>query len=208
MSEQNKDLAERWMNDNWNTRDPDVARAAVAGLMGAAAVAYMEGVTIRSPQDFLDARSELIKGFPDIAMEIHERVGERDVVALRWRVTGTHEGTYLGIPATGRRIEITGSTWFYFQDGMHILAYDTWNQGALLNQLRESRPARPAGNRRKTSTRRTTRSKASSRTVRKSASKSKARAARKQASGSKARSGRKQGAKLRSSVKRRARARR
>jgi steroid delta-isomerase-like uncharacterized protein len=186
MSEQNKALAERWMNDSWNTRDPNVVHAAVEALMDTDAVAYMEGVTIRSPQDFLNVRSELIKGFPDIAMEIHERVGERDVVALRWRVTGTHQGTYLGIPATGRRIEVTGSTWFYFQDGRHILGYDTWNQGALLNQLRGSRPARAARRKRKA------RPRVGLRAARKSAARSAARPARKQTSSTRSRPARKQ----------------
>ena len=189
----NTDLAERWMNDCWNNRDEKIAQATVTALMSPEVRAFMEGAEIRSAQDFLAARSDLLKGFPDLAMGIQERIGDRDVVAVLWHVTGTHRGTYLDVPATGKRIRIRGSTWFYFHDGRIILAYDTWNQGDLRKQLHGSRPERAAASKRKPGTKSTSRSArkavsgSAKRAPRKRPVTSRTRSLRTQAPGSKAR---------------------
>jgi steroid delta-isomerase-like uncharacterized protein len=202
MSVENTALAERWMNDNWNNRDEKIVKATVAALLSPDIRAFMEGAEIKSAQDFLDARRDLIKGFPDVAMEIQERIGDRDVVALLWRVTGTHQGAYLGVPPTGKAIRIRGSTWFYFHDGKAILAYDTWNQGDLVNYLRGSRPARAARPKRKSST------KSVSRSARKSVSGSAKRPPRRRTATTKTHSVRKQASSSPAKTGRRARARR
>jgi len=45
--------------------------------------------------------------FPDIIITIQDMVAERDKVAVivNWRAT--HKGEYMGIPATGKKIDIT-----------------------------------------------------------------------------------------------------
>lgn len=39
---------------------------------------------------------------------IHDMIAERDIVVLRWSHTGTHVGTFLGIPPTGRAFTMRG----------------------------------------------------------------------------------------------------
>jgi steroid delta-isomerase-like uncharacterized protein len=46
--------------------------------------------------------------FPDIHWDIHEMVAEGDKVVTRFRWTGTHRDTFIGIPATGRSVTING----------------------------------------------------------------------------------------------------
>jgi predicted ester cyclase len=45
--------------------------------------------------------------FPDNRHEVEEIIAEDDRVVLRCTLTGTHEGTFMGIPPTGRKIEVT-----------------------------------------------------------------------------------------------------
>jgi len=45
-------------------------------------------------------------GFPDIQVEVESAVEEGDMVAARCRVTGTHEGEFLGVPPSHNRIDI------------------------------------------------------------------------------------------------------
>jgi steroid delta-isomerase-like uncharacterized protein len=44
--------------------------------------------------------------FPDWRQEIVELVAEADTVVARFRCTGTHEGTWHGLPATGRTMRV------------------------------------------------------------------------------------------------------
>jgi steroid delta-isomerase-like uncharacterized protein len=46
--------------------------------------------------------------FPDIRWTIDEMVAEGNKVLTRFTWSGTHQGTFLGVPATGRRITVKG----------------------------------------------------------------------------------------------------
>jgi predicted ester cyclase len=48
------------------------------------------------------------KRFPDLRFTIEELVAEGDKLATRFSFTGTHQGEFMGIPATGNRIEVSG----------------------------------------------------------------------------------------------------
>jgi predicted ester cyclase len=50
----------------------------------------------------------MMKGFPDLRFTIEELVAEGDKLATRFSFTGTHQGEFMGIPATGNRIEVSG----------------------------------------------------------------------------------------------------
>ena len=47
-------------------------------------------------------------GFPDVRCEVTDVVEEGDRIAWAVRATGTHTGDFMGIPATGRSIDIQG----------------------------------------------------------------------------------------------------
>jgi steroid delta-isomerase-like uncharacterized protein len=46
--------------------------------------------------------------FPDIHWNVSEQIVEGDKVMSRFTWTGTHRDTFLGIPASGRRVEVKG----------------------------------------------------------------------------------------------------
>ena len=60
----------------------------------------------------LDGLKDIIRamraGFPDIVFSIQEQIAEDDKVASRFAWTGTHQGEFLGIPATGRTVRVWG----------------------------------------------------------------------------------------------------
>lgn len=47
-------------------------------------------------------------GFPDIHWVVEETIAAGDKVVSRFRWTGTHEGRFLGIPASGRKVSVSG----------------------------------------------------------------------------------------------------
>lgn len=81
---------------------------------------------------------ELFKrAFPDLQADIEEIFAAGDRVAVRLTMRGTHEGDYLGIPATGRPISYVSHE-FYRVDGDRIA--EEWicsDTASLLLQIRE-----------------------------------------------------------------------
>jgi steroid delta-isomerase-like uncharacterized protein len=73
--------------------------------------------------------------FPDLAVEVDLVVAERDLVAVRWTARGTNTGTGNGIPATGKRVETTGTTIFRFEDGAIAEEWTAGNSLGLMRQL-------------------------------------------------------------------------
>jgi steroid delta-isomerase-like uncharacterized protein len=46
--------------------------------------------------------------FPDLDFAIKEQISEGDKVASRFEWTGTREGAFLGVPATGKAVRVWG----------------------------------------------------------------------------------------------------
>ena len=46
--------------------------------------------------------------FPDLTLSCDDIVPSGDKVAVRWTATGTHEGDQLGVPATHRKVTLSG----------------------------------------------------------------------------------------------------
>src|SRR6266568_2405519 len=51
---------------------------------------------------------KLFTAFPDLNFEVTYKIARGDNVAEQWYIRGTHLGTFMGIPPTGRRVEIPG----------------------------------------------------------------------------------------------------
>lgn len=56
----------------------------------------------------LDFFRGLRAAFPDLRMDVEDIVAEGDKAVARFRATGTHQGDFMGIPPTGRSIDIQG----------------------------------------------------------------------------------------------------
>jgi steroid delta-isomerase-like uncharacterized protein len=72
--------------------------------------------------------------FPDLSVAVDLVVAERDLVAVRWTARGTNTGTGNGIPATGKRVETSGTTIFRFEDGAIA---EEWTAGHSLGLMRQ-----------------------------------------------------------------------
>jgi steroid delta-isomerase-like uncharacterized protein len=59
----------------------------------------------------------LFSAFPDMHWVVKEMVAEGEKVVTRFVWTGTHRGVFLGIPATGRSVEVKGVVIDHLEDG-------------------------------------------------------------------------------------------
>lgn len=83
----------------------------------------------------LESRAEWLRAFPDLEYELPVVVAEGDWVAVEKAMTATHEGEYMGIPATGRRIDIGGHATFRIEGGRIAKISGTNNVLRALVQL-------------------------------------------------------------------------
>ena len=75
------------------------------------------------------------KAFPDLNITVDKQVAEQDLVAVRWTARGTNTGSGNGIPATGRAVEIHGTTLFRLDDGRIAEEWTCANSLGLMKQL-------------------------------------------------------------------------
>jgi len=73
--------------------------------------------------------------FPDLHLEVEDMVTEFDFVFARYTLTGTHQGEFLGIPATGKRITISGTDMIRFAQSKVVERWGTQDMLGLLQQL-------------------------------------------------------------------------
>lgn len=131
MADEIRTLAARWFDDIWNRR----REATIDELMAADATGHMEGEEVHGQAAFKAIRAKLLGAMPDLRIVVEDIVADGDDAVVRWRVTATHKGDQLGIPATDRAVAFRGMTWLKFRDGKIVEGWDAWNQGALIQAL-------------------------------------------------------------------------
>ena len=65
---------------------------------------------------------------------IDQVVVEGDTLACRYRLQATHQGEFMGVPATGNAVVVPGMTMLRFADGKCI---ERWNQADMLGWLQQ-----------------------------------------------------------------------
>ena len=129
-AEANKALNLRWIQAfnerDWTTeaacRTPDY----VAHMSGAPAPLDAAGW-----EAFMGAFTAAL---PDAQISVEGSVAERDLVASRWTITGTHRGEFQGVPPTGRQVTMSGIDISRVVDGK---VAEHWAQFDLLGVLQQ-----------------------------------------------------------------------
>lgn len=74
-------------------------------------------------------------GIPDLRVTIEDLVAEGDKVAARRSYKGTHRGELLGIPPTGKPVQIGGISIFRLAGGKIVEHWEQIDGLALMQQL-------------------------------------------------------------------------
>lgn len=89
----------------------------------------------RGVDGYRDYHHALRGAFPDLRYAIEDQIAEGDKVVTRWTARGTHQGSYAGIPATGRAGTISGVTTDRIVDGKSVECWTSLDELGLLQQL-------------------------------------------------------------------------
>ncbi len=133
MSVPNRTLSQRWFNEAWNERSDDI----LAEVVCPNCVGHMESGDIVGAEPFKLVRGEFLAAIPDLTLTVEDMVSDGNDVVTRWSAVGTHTGEGLGLAPTGQTVQVNGMTWHRYRDGKMVEVWDSWNQEALLQRLRE-----------------------------------------------------------------------
>ena len=76
-----------------------------------------------------------LNAFPDCHFTVEDEISEGQMVVTRWTVTSTHTGNLGAIPATGRRISVTGISCIRVENGKAVESWTNWDTLGMMQQL-------------------------------------------------------------------------
>ena len=125
----------RRLHDAMNSGDAELIAKAIDEVVE-------PDVLIRTPlpvqatgaQALKEVFARLHRAFPDLHVTVEDVVADGDKVVSRNSVTGTHQGEYMGLPATGRPVAYNEIFIFRFVDGRIA---ETWGVVDVLAQMKQ-----------------------------------------------------------------------
>ena len=76
-----------------------------------------------------------LTGFSDAEFTFVDLFGQGDKLVKHWNFKGTHDGEFFGIPATGKKIDLSGTTLILMEDGKIKQEQDFFDSLDMLTQL-------------------------------------------------------------------------
>jgi len=73
--------------------------------------------------------------FPDFHARVEELLEDGDKVIARARFSGTHQGEFMGIPATGKRFDIAVIDIIEFREGKGVAHWGIMDTAGMMEQL-------------------------------------------------------------------------
>ncbi|MGC2607385.1 MAG: ester cyclase [Silvibacterium sp.] len=89
---------------------------------------------VRGPEGFVHFFTYFREAFPDLKVEPEALVADENNVTLAYTITGTHKGSFHGIPATGKKIKARGVQIGRFEKGKLV---ERWGSSDELGILKE-----------------------------------------------------------------------
>ena len=132
MSEENKTVVRRIIEEHWNNKDDTI----VGEL-------FASDVSLNTPDGVLtglEGASSLLQAystaFPDFHNTTDDLFAEGNKVVFRWTFTGTNQGPFGDTAATGKQVSVPGCIGIFRLDGGKVnQGHLCWDKHALLRQL-------------------------------------------------------------------------
>ena len=82
-----------------------------------------------------DHYTSLLKGFPDMRIDVDDILSEGEKVVHRFLFSGTHKGEFLGLPATGKLVRAAGVHIHLFQNAQAVEVWQILDTFAFLSEI-------------------------------------------------------------------------
>lgn len=110
ITERNKDIMKKF-ETMINTADSKLAKELIADDASFYTPASPEA--LYGGDGYLSVVHWMRKGFSDVQWHIKDIVADENKAAVYWDLTGTHDGEFLGIKASGKKISVSIMNFYY-----------------------------------------------------------------------------------------------
>jgi len=90
---------------------------------------------LQGPNGYLMIIKMMRSGFSDIQWTLEEMISEDDKSAIRFTMRGTHDGTFFGVPPTGKSIQVQAMNFYWLADNQIIEERGQPDLFSLLQQI-------------------------------------------------------------------------
>lgn len=132
-SEEHKAVLQRYV-EGFNEQDLDALQETVAEDVTVHGLIGVEG-PVNDIGEYGEWAMQLFGGIPDAQLQPEEFLVDENKVAVRWSITGTHEGDLFGLPPTNESFEVTGLAIFRMENGKIA---EKWYQQDDLGMLQQA----------------------------------------------------------------------
>jgi len=130
-AESNKRIMERFTGEFLPTGDPALAEEFISPDI----VMHFAGQQQQGRDTYLDIVAANRAALPDLVWTVEDMVAEGDTVAVRYTMTGTHRGTFAGVPATGTAVQAESMAFYRLIDGKIVEERAQLDMLSLLQQM-------------------------------------------------------------------------
>jgi steroid delta-isomerase-like uncharacterized protein len=130
MSGQNTSIVKRYVEEIYNKGNLDLA----AELVTNDYVNHTGFQTVEGVQGLQAFAGMLRTAFPDFHEVLEDQIEAGDKEVHRYTITGTHQGEFVGIPATGKKVTVTGITIARLREGKIA---EEWSQADMLGVMQQ-----------------------------------------------------------------------
>jgi predicted ester cyclase len=131
MSQANKDVALRWVEEVWNEGRLEV----VDELHAEEYVRHHDSDGGAGREHYKAHAANVLTLIPDLHCAVEQVIAEDDLVMLRLITTGTHQGRYGDIEPTGRRLEFPTVEILRIVDGRIVESWHSYDRLSILAQM-------------------------------------------------------------------------
>ncbi|MEO8096936.1 MAG: ester cyclase [Acidobacteriota bacterium] len=135
MTESERNLGHRWFEQVWNQG----RREAIAEMLAPGGVIHEGPQDAVGPEGFYPFFDRMVATFSEVHVTVEDTLAQDDRLCIRWTFQATHTGDGLGLPASGKRVHITGITLVRIKDGKMVEAWQNWDMLGLMHQVEGAR---------------------------------------------------------------------
>ena len=132
-AERNKTVVHKYIDEFWSKGQEELATELISPEYTRTdpSTPWVSGDREGVTQLMLGLRA----AFPDLNFISQEVITGADTVVVGWTATGTHQGELLGIPPTGKAVNIMGTSIYHLAGGQMVGETTVWDTLGMMQQL-------------------------------------------------------------------------